>query len=121
MTARKPLKIQRMFSALSLVPFSEACKALQREYELGEYDFAADLRSVWATASNDDIELRIQARLTTSVHMKQGTPPRDYSCLYGVTLLTRGNDLSIENFEAFIRDALQTRRLHSYAARGPSS
>jgi len=117
MAARKPLKIQRMFSALSLVPFSTACRALQREYGLGEYDFAADLRSVWATASNDEIELRVQARLTSSTHFKDNIPPGDYACLFGVTLLARGGDFSIEGFDAFLRGTLQTDRLHSYAAR----
>ena len=103
MAARKPLKIQRLFSALSLVPFSTACRALQREYGLGEYDFAA--------------ELRVQARLTSSTHFKDNIPPGDYACLFGVTLLARGGDFSIEGFDAFLRGTLQTDRLHSYAAR----
>ncbi len=117
MAAQKPLKIHRMFSALSLVPFSTACRALQREYGLGEYEFAADLRSVWAAASNDEIELRVQARLTSSTHLKDEDPPGDYASLFGVMLLTRGGDFSIEKLDAFLRDTLQTDRLHSYAAR----
>jgi hypothetical protein len=117
MAARSDLKIQRMFSALSLVPFSVACKALQRKYGLGEYDVAADLRSVWAIASNDEMELRVQARLTSSRRLKHDVPDGDYACLYGLILLTRGKTFCLEQFEAFLQDTLETDRLHSYPGR----
>ncbi len=110
-----------MFAALSHAPFSEACKALQKEYGLGEYDFAADLRSVWAHAAGEGIHVRVQARLTSSVHVSPSDPPDSYACLYGVTLLTDGRSFSFEEFDAFLRSALKTDRVHSFPGKEPGA
>jgi len=114
MAHNESLKIRRMFSAASIVPFSTACKALKAEYGLGEYEFAADLRSVWAYAQGDGIEVRVQARLTSTVHVRPSDPPDSLACLYGVTLLTDGREFSLDRFDLFLRETLNTDRVHCF-------
>jgi len=117
MSEKKSLLIQRLFSAVSFVPFSQCCLALKKEYGLGEYDFAADLKSVWAIASGDGIELRVQARLTSAIHVHREHSPTEYACLYGLTLLTDGRDFSFDDFEAFLSKILRAPRVHGFRPR----
>jgi len=117
MAEKNSLVVQRLFSAVSFVPFSACCLALREKYALNEYDFAADLKSVWATASGDGIELRIQARLTSAIHVHREHSKDEYACLYGLMLLTDGRDFSYEDFEAFLSETLRAPRIHGFRPR----
>ena len=114
MPEKNSLQIQRMFSAVSFVPFSKCCHALQKQCSLGEYDFTADLKSIWAKAPGDGIELPVQARLTSANRVHQEHTSMEYACLYGFVLLTDGRDISFEKFEAFLSETLRAPRVHSF-------
>ena len=91
----------------SLKPFSDVCDTLQGHYGFGVFEFEPDLRSIWARASGEGIELKIQAQVTSAVIVGPQAPVDSLTCVYGITLLTDGREFEFKKFESFLREVLE--------------